>query len=121
LSVLVVFRLLPDGFSNKDLRGHLAPLLGLDPGAMTAGRMTYDFRRLRLHGIIGRIPHTHRYQVTPFGLQVAMFFTRIHNRLLRTGLSQICDPAPINTPRLLQFDRLEGAIADLVQEIGLAA
>ena len=121
LAALVVFRLLPRGFSNRDLRSHLAPLLGLDPSAMTAGRMTYDLRRLRLHGIIERGLHTNRYEVTPFGLQVAMFFTRTHNRLLRTGLSQICDPIPIDTPLRRQFDRLEHAIADMVAEVGLAA
>ena len=121
LSVLVLFRLLPDGFSNKDLRGHLAPLLGLDPSVMTAGRMTYDLRRLRLHQIIERIPHTHRYQVTPFGLQVAMFFTRTYNRLMRDGLAQICDPVPIDTPLRRHFDRLEGAITNLIEEVGLAA
>jgi hypothetical protein len=88
---------------------------------MTAGRMTYDLRRLRLHQIIERVPHTNRYQVTPFGLQVAMFFTRTYSRLLRTGLSQICDPVPINTPLRRHFDRLEQAITDLVGELGLAA
>ncbi|MFZ2056203.1 MAG: hypothetical protein WAV54_02180 [Acidimicrobiales bacterium] len=36
LSVLVVFRLLPDGFSKRNLRARLAPLPGLEPGAMTA-------------------------------------------------------------------------------------
>ncbi|MCL5445594.1 MAG: hypothetical protein M1121_06010 [Actinobacteria bacterium] len=121
LSVLVVFRLLPNGFSNKDLREHLAPLLGLDPSAMTAGKMTYDLRRLRLHGIIERVEHTNRYHVTQFGLQVAMFFTRSYNRLLRTGLSEICDPVLIDTPLRCHFDRLQGAIADLITEVGLAA
>jgi hypothetical protein len=121
LSVLPVFRLLPNGFSNRDLRAHLAPLLGQDPSAMTAGRMTYDLRRLRLHQLIERVPHTNRYQVTPFGLQVAIFFTRTYNRLLRTGLSQIRDPIPTNTPIRRQFDRLETAITDLVEELNLAA
>ncbi|MCL4414349.1 MAG: hypothetical protein M1522_06290, partial [Actinobacteria bacterium] len=116
LSTLVVFRLLPHGFSNKDLRAHLAPLLGIDPSAMTAGRMTYDLRRLRLHGLIERIPHTNRYQVTRFGLQVAMFFTRSYNRLLRSGLSELCDPLAIDTPLRRHFDRLESAITDLVEE-----
>ncbi len=50
-----------------------------------------------------------------------MFFTRTHNRLLRTGLSQICDSVPIDTPLRRKFDRLEGAITDLVEEVGLAA
>ena len=80
---------------------------------MTAGRMTYDLRRLRLHGLIERVPHTHRYQVTPFGLQVAIFFTRTYSRLLRTGLAQIRDPLPVNTPLRRHFDRLEAAINHL--------
>jgi hypothetical protein len=121
LSVLVVFRLLPTGFSNRDLRTHLAPLLGLDPSTMTAGRMTYDLRRLRLHQIIQRIPHTNRYQVTPFGLQVAIFFSRTYSRLLRAGLAQITDPIPINTPLRRHFDRLDQAINDHVDQLNLAA
>ena len=64
LAALCVFRLLPDGFTNRDLRTHLAPLLGLTPEAMTSGQITYDLRRLRIHGLIQRIPHSFRYQVT---------------------------------------------------------
>jgi hypothetical protein len=121
LSVLVVFRLLTVGFSNRDLRELLAPLLGLDPGAMTAGRMTYDLRRLRLHKIIERVPHTNRYHLTAFGLQVAVFFTRTYSRLMRPGLAEICDPLPVDTPLRRQFDRLEGAITDRIGELNLAA
>ena len=53
---LLVFRLLPRGFSNRDLRDHWAPLLGKAPDDMTPGQMTYHLRRLRLHGLIERIP-----------------------------------------------------------------
>jgi predicted MarR family transcription regulator len=88
---------------------------------MTAGQLTYELRRLRLHGLIERVAHTNKYQVTPFGLQVAMFFTRTHNRLLRTGLSEICDPVPLGSPLRRHFDKLEAVITDLVQEAGLAA
>ncbi len=65
LSGILVFRLLPHGFTNRDLREHLAPLLGRDPSTITSGQMSYDLRRLRLHGLIERIPRTHRYQLTP--------------------------------------------------------
>ena len=51
LSALLVFRLLPRGFSNRDLRDHWAPLLGRAPEALTPGQMTYHLRRLRLHGL----------------------------------------------------------------------
>lgn len=121
LSVLVVFRLLPDGFSNRDLREHLAPLLGIDPAIMTAGRMTYDLRRLRLHGLIKRVPHTHRYRVTPLGLKMAMFFTRTYARLFRDGLALVFDPDAIPTPLRRQFDRLDTAIDNFIGEYDLAA
>ncbi|MDA8186202.1 MAG: hypothetical protein M0035_17555 [Actinomycetota bacterium] len=121
LSVLVVFRLLPVGFSNRDLREHLAPLLGIDPVTMTAGRMTYDLRRLRLHGIIERVPHTHRYRVTPFGLRIAMFFSRTYARLLRPGLAHTFDPGAVPNPLRRQFDRLDDAIDTLIADCRLTA
>jgi hypothetical protein len=121
LSVLVVFRLLPDGFSNKDLREHLAPLLGIDPASMTAGRMTYDLRRLRLHGLVERAPHANRYHVTPLGLRVAMFFTRTYSRLLRQGLAHTFDAHAIPTPIRRQFDNLDDVIDTFIRKHDLAA
>jgi hypothetical protein len=59
---------------------------------MTSGQTTYDLRRLRTHDLIARIPHTHRYQVTDSGLRHALFLTRAHTRLLRTGLAEIHGP-----------------------------
>jgi hypothetical protein len=60
LSALLLFRLLPRGFANRDLREYLAPLLGEAPSMITQGRMTYQLRRLRLYGLIVRQPGTHR-------------------------------------------------------------
>jgi hypothetical protein len=97
LAAIAVARLQPDGFANRDLRTHLAPLLGLTPDQLTPGRMTYDLRRLRLHGLIERIPATHRYRPTPMGWRVAVFFTHAYNRFLRTGLADIADPASSTT------------------------
>ncbi|NIR31515.1 MAG: hypothetical protein GWN84_19825, partial [Gammaproteobacteria bacterium] len=51
--------------------------------------MTYELRRLRLHGLIERIPTTHRYRLTEHGLKTAMFYTRVYNRILRPGLSHL--------------------------------
>ena len=73
LAALCVFRLLPHGFTNRDLRTCLAPLLGLTPEAMTSGQISYDLRRLRIHGLIQRIPRTHRYRVTSTHMVPTMF------------------------------------------------
>jgi len=122
LSALVVFRLLPRGFAAPEFRQHAAPLLGLAAGALTPGRLTYDLRRLRLHGLIARIPKTHRYQVTPFGLRLALFVTRVHARLLRPGLA-IVIPKTVPDPCALRvaFDRLEREIETWCTEAKLVA
>jgi len=88
-SVLLVLRLLPRGFRSADLREHLAPLLGVDPSEWTQGRVTYQLRRLRLHGLIERAPASHRYALTDKGLRVAMWFTRCHARLFRPALGEL--------------------------------
>src|SRR3954454_9865285 len=57
LQALLIFRLLPGGFLNRDLRALLTDLLRRLPDEqITAGQMTYDLRRLRAHGLIERIP-----------------------------------------------------------------
>jgi hypothetical protein len=48
----------------------------------TAGQMTYDLRRLRLAGLISRIEHTNHYVLTEDGIRIAVFYTKIYNRLL---------------------------------------
>ncbi len=84
LATLVIFRLLPNGLASRDMRDHLAPLLGLAPASLTQGKMTYDLRRLRLHGLIERIPGSHRYHVTDFGFHAFVVLHRAHDRLLKT-------------------------------------
>lgn len=44
--------------------------------------MTYDLRQLRLAGLIHRLPHSNRYQLTPEGIQIAVFYTKVYNRLM---------------------------------------
>jgi hypothetical protein len=121
-AVLVVFSLQLRGFNNSEMRALLAQLLGLDPATYPIGRMTYDLRRLRLHGIIERIPHSHRYQLTPAGLRIALFFSRTYARLLRPKLAQIMPEAPpISSPLRAAFDRLTTEIDTCCKQERLAA
>jgi len=121
LAVLCVFRLLPRSFTNADLRHHLAPLLGKNAGQLTSGQMTYDLRRLRLHGLIERIPHTFRYHVTDAGLRSATYLTRLHDRLLRAGLAELTDPSPPAPSALRAADRAyRAAIDELARQASIA-
>jgi hypothetical protein len=119
LTALPMFRLQPNGFVNRDLRAFTAQLRGLDPAAVTAGQMTYDLRRLRLHGLIEKIPHSHRYQVTDQGLRTSMFLSAVHDRLLPTGLAHLHTPTP--TPLRTAARNYQTAIDTLTRTTGIAA
>lgn len=122
LNALVRFSVHTQGFTNAQLRNQLATLLGTDPAGYGPGRMSYDLRRLRLHGLIQRIPTTNRYELTHQGLNVAMFFSRTYLRLMRPAFSEIADPlAPARSPLRTAFDRLHHAIDQRCQDLKPAA
>jgi hypothetical protein len=119
LHALVLFRLLPNGFSNADLRERLQPLRGRP---ITPGAVTYDLRRLRLHGLIRRIEGTHRYEVTEQGLRYALFFTRSYDRMLRPGLATVFPEQAVTDSTLrASFRNLELAMTAWAQQARLAS
>jgi hypothetical protein len=116
---------------EKFVRDHGIPLVSFDKGqrkehiaaayraaiALTAGQMTYHLRRLRLHQIIERISGTHRYRLTNSGLRIALFFTRIYNRLLRPGLGRIVPEfSKRSCPLRRAFDKLDQQVTTWAQQ-----
>jgi hypothetical protein len=118
MQTLCLFALSPTGFRHREVRAHVAQLLGRDPYAYAAGQMTYDLRRLRLHGLIERVPLSHRYRITTLGAQIAMLYVRLYARALRPAAS-----LPSATPRRGQqaFDRLDAALGNFLREVQLVA
>jgi hypothetical protein len=84
--------------------------------------MTYNLRRLRLHGLIERLPATHRYQLTDHGLRTAMFYTRVYHRILRPGLA-LLSPQAIDQQTSLhrRFTAMNDAINSWCDKAKLAA
>jgi hypothetical protein len=121
LHALLLFRQLAQGFRAADLRQHLAALSGCDPASISQSVITYQLRRLRLHGLIERIPNSFRYRVRDFGFRVALFFTRTYNRLLRPGLAAAL-PAlgAVTTPLKRAFDVLAAQIDTMIKQAQLA-
>lgn len=86
ICLLALGALHPTGFRARDLRPALRGLLGAQP--YTPANATYDLRRLRLKGIIVRIPQSHRYRVTPEGLRICLAVTKLYQRVLAPAVSQ---------------------------------
>jgi hypothetical protein len=84
MAAIVGFCHLLTGFDNRTLVRLMCDLLNAD---YTSKQATYDLRRLRRNDLIQRLAHTHRYQLTPLGRQVAVLFTKAHNRVLGPGLT----------------------------------
>jgi hypothetical protein len=83
--------------------------------------VTYQLRRLRLHGIIEKKPKSFSYRITTAGLRAALFFTRAYNRLLRPGLAcALPDHHAIDGLLKRAFDKIETTLAVWLQQQKLA-
>jgi hypothetical protein len=117
---LCAFDHLHRGFRHRDLRPRVAALLGVPLDQYSAGRMSYDLRRLRRKGLISRVEHSHRYSLTSYGLRVALFTTKLYLRILRPSWAALANPADA-IPRPLRdlFDALQAQIDTLASQAKL--
>ena len=67
------------GITNRSLRALMTGLLGA-PYSMA--QASYDLARLARNGLITRRPHANTYDLTPDGLAFAVFYTKVHDRVL---------------------------------------
>jgi hypothetical protein len=79
------------GLTNQSLRALMTGLLG-EPYSMN--RASYDLTRLRRNGLITRVPGRNLYQLTADGQAFAIFYTKVHNRVLRPLLATAAPQAP---------------------------
>ena len=79
------------GITNKSLRALMTGLLG---GSYSMNQASYDLTRLRVNGLIQRIPGRNTYTLTSDGLRFAIFYSKVHDRLLRPLLATDQPPAP---------------------------
>ena len=120
---LLSFVLLVRGFSSRDLREQWTPRLGKKADDITSGQMTYQLRRLKLHGLIERIAGTNRYELTPWGRRVIVFYHRLHARVLQPAMSQLSDSIdPSAAPEIrLRLQQLDHEIERLLNKTQLAS
>jgi hypothetical protein len=67
------------GITNRSLRALMTGLLGA-PYSMA--QASYDLARLRRNGLIARRPHANTYDLTADGQAFAVFYTKVHDRVL---------------------------------------
>ncbi|MDA8038169.1 MAG: hypothetical protein M0Z69_03220 [Actinomycetota bacterium] len=80
------------GFTNKSLRALVSQLLD---APYSTSQMTYDLRRLRLKGLVVRVPHTNGYILSTDGIRFAVTYTKLGHRVLPPLLAPDHPPAPL--------------------------
>ena len=104
------------GITNRSLRALVAGLLDTP---YSASQMTYDLRRLRLHGLIRRLDGHHRYVLTDDRRRFAVFSSKLEDRLLPTLFAADQPNAPPNLPRALTV--IDSRAASYMHDVGLKA
>jgi hypothetical protein len=121
MAAVVGFCHLLTGFDNRTLTQLMSTLLD---GSYTGRHATYDLRRLRRKGLIERLPHSHRYQLTPTGRRVAVLFTKTYGRVLAPGLVALDPTLPEDlarrSPLALAWRNLDRQLDQFIDD-GLAA
>jgi hypothetical protein len=57
-------------------------MTGLLGASYSMTQASYDLARLRRNGLITRRSHANTYDLTPDGLAFAIFYTKVHDRVL---------------------------------------
>jgi hypothetical protein len=104
------------GFTHRSLRAQVTALLGQ---AYTASQMSYDLTRLRRKGLIRRLPRTNTYVLTSDGTRFALFYTKVHDRLLVPLLAANAPPASRQLRDALQV--VDQSVRDYVRQAHLKA
>jgi hypothetical protein len=79
--------------------------------------MTYDRRRLRLVGLVIRVPHTNRYALSQSGIRFAINYTKLGRRVLPPLLAVDHPPAPTELRRA--FRVIDSHVEDYLEHARL--
>lgn len=113
---LAVTAHLVGGLTHKSLRPLVEALLAQP---YSRARCSYDLRRLRLKGLIVRLERSNTYVLTDEGQRFAVFYTKVHNRVLRPLMAADQPPAPIEIRQALRI--LDHAVTDYIDNARIAA
>jgi len=83
----------------------------------TGNQMSYDLGRPRLNGLIERLDATNTYTPTTEGQRVAIFYRKVHQRLLRPLLAADAPPAP--PPLRQSLATIDAQVTDYIRRSGL--
>ena len=70
-----------NGWRTTDIHQTVLTAFGIHPHAYTLTQLRYDLRKLKAHGLLGRVDRCYCYRLTDKGVKTALMFTLFHKRV----------------------------------------
>ena len=114
-------------FTTAEIHPLVIEALGCPPERYSLASLRYDLSKLRAKGLLTRLPHSRRYQLSPQGYSISLVFLKLFERIYAPLTAGLLNPfradAPLQQHRRTQLDRLYQRVADdldaLVRAVGL--
>jgi hypothetical protein len=114
-------------FTTAEIHPLVIEALGCPPERYSLASLRYDLSKLRAKGLLTRLPHSRRYQLSPQGYSISLVFLKLFERIYAPLTAGLLNPFRADTrlqhDRRTQLDRLYQRVADdldaLVRAVGL--
>ena len=68
-------------FKSMEIRSRIITEFEIEDSTYSRNQVIYDIRKLRAHGLVKKLNGTNRYQLTGYGVKVALAFTLMRKRI----------------------------------------
>ena len=114
-------------FTTAEIHPLVIEALACPPERYSLASLRYDLSKLRAKGLLTRLPHSRRYQLSPQGYSISLVFLKLFERIYAPLTAGLLNPFRADTrlqhDRRTQLDRLYQRVADdldaLVRAVGL--
>jgi hypothetical protein len=114
-------------FTTAEIHPLVIEVLGCPAERYSLASLRYDLSKLRAKGLLTRLPHSRRYQLSPQGYSISLVFLKLFERIYAPLTAGLLNPfradARLPHDRRTQLDRLYQRVVDdldaLVRAVGL--
>ena len=114
-------------FTTAQLLPHVVETLGCSVQHYKIGSLRYDLSKLRAKGLVDKLPHSRRYQLTPNGYRLCVVYLKLFEKFYAPLAAAIAQPPPAdaNLPveKISPLDKLymsvTRALDHLADHVGL--
>jgi hypothetical protein len=131
MHALVRFAQIPAAgtFSTAEIYPHTVAALGATTQRYSLASLRYDLSKLRIKGLVEKLPRSRRYRLSPQGYSICLIFLKLFERVYAPLSAARLDPVPgdaslpphKNTLLDRLYSRLNAALDRLLHASGLAS